>query len=156
MTVSHQAIIAALAGLFVAATPLIDQTTLASPAPPTTPAPAQATTPTQGAEPVTPSAAANPFDQLLASAHPYANTSHSAPAKVQTASTKDCTTNLTLDGGDKLTIDLKKMQGLSVNANLMITGGGQSVQLEFEGKTAMKDAAAADKALADLNDKCGG
>jgi len=96
----------------------------------------------------------NPFDQLLTSAHPFAADPKIAPAHVKSASTNGCVTTLALEGGGKLDIDLKKMQGLSVNTNLMLTGGGRSVQLEFDGKTGAKDAAAADKALAALNDKC--
>jgi hypothetical protein len=74
---------------------------------------------------------------------------------VASAVTKDCVTALSLEGGTKLSIDLKTMQGMAVNTNLMIRGGGHVVQLEFDGKGGEKAAADAEKALGTLNDKCG-
>ena len=127
-----------------------------APTPPAAPPAPAAPTATPAAPPAAdaPAVSDNPFDQILNTARPLAADNRSAPSKVTSATTKDCVTTLALEGSVKLTIDLKKMQGLSVNTNLMISGGGQSVQLEFEGKDGTKSAAAADKALTALNDKC--
>lgn len=123
-----------------------------APSPPATPTPEATPAPTP---PPAPAAPANPLDQILASAKPMAADSKSYPKRVTSAATKDCQTELTLEGGDKLTINLKSMQGMAVNTNLMVSGGGHGVQMEFDGKDGNKQAAAAEKAMSDLNDKCG-
>ena len=102
-------------------------------------------------------AAANPLDQLLTSTKPMTQDPHAkgAPAALTSATTANCATQLTLADGSKMTVDLKTMQPMAVNTNLMITGGGKAVQMEFDGKSAAKDAASAEKLMSDLNDKCG-
>jgi 3-oxoacyl-ACP reductase-like protein len=163
MTTDAPRFAVAASALILGASLVAAQTTPApAPVPTTTPAQTPAAPPTAVTPAATPApapaaapaAADNPFDQILNTTRPFAADNRSAPSKVTSATTKDCVTTLALEGSMKLTIDLKKMQGLSVNTNLMISGGGQSVQLEFEGKDGTKSAAAADKALAALNDKC--
>lgn len=114
----------------------------ATPAPTETPAPAKA------------DAARTPLDQLLVAAKPLTADPKSAPRKLESATTDACTTNVTVEGGNKLSIDLKKMQAMAVNTNLIVSGGGHSVQMEFEGKDAAKQAADAEKLISALNDKC--
>ncbi|MFA5969559.1 MAG: hypothetical protein WC816_10000 [Sphingomonas sp.] len=131
-----------------------------------TPAPEQAATPEQAAAPAatptpaeTPApakadTARTPLDQLLVTAKPMTADPKSSPRKLEGATTDACTTNVTLEGGAKLSIDLKKMQAMAVNTNLIVSGGGHSVQMEFEGKDAAKQAADAEKLISALNDKC--
>lgn len=110
----------------------------------------QAATPAAEAAP----APANPFDQLLVAAKPMTADPHTAPAKLSTASTNGCITSIAVAGGGKYSIDLAKQQAMAVNTNLMITGGGHSVQMEFDGKDGSKQAADAEKAMTALTDKC--
>lgn len=144
-------IAAALAAQTTPPSPPADATATAAPV--ATPTPDPATPPAAAQEPA--AAPTTPFDTLLTSAKPYASDPKSAAYKVVSATTKDCVTQLSLEGGSKLSIDLKVMQGLTVNTNLMIRGGGHSVQLEFDGKNGAKAASDAEKALDDLNNKCG-
>ncbi len=97
------------------------------------------------------------LDQLLNGTKPLTQDPHgkAAPAALTGATTANCKTELTLADGTKMTVDLKTMLPMAVNTNLMVSGGGKSVQMEFEGKTATKDAATAEKLMSDLNDKCG-
>ncbi len=135
-------------GLLLIAAPLTTAAIAQDTPAPTTPAPA--------ASPAQPAAEAstNPLDQVLATAKPMVEDSKSAPHRLTGSTTKDCKTELALEGGSKLTIDLKTMQGMAVNTNLMVSGGGHGVQMEFDTKDGSKQAAAAEKAMSDMNDKC--
>ncbi|MGL4314959.1 MAG: hypothetical protein ACRCSO_13320 [Sphingomonas sp.] len=101
-------------------------------------------------------AAANPLDALLNSAKPLTADKHVAPLRLQSATTANCKTVIVVEGGTKYTIDLAKAQALAVNTNLVVSiGGGEAVQMVFDGKEGAKQAADGEKIISDLNDKCG-
>jgi hypothetical protein len=152
---------AAIAGQTQAPTAPPAQTTTTTSTAPTAPvatattgtAPAAQTQTTETAPPA-PAVATTPLDKLLNDTKPMTADSRTAPAKLVSATTSDCKVALTVEGGKKYTIDLVKMQAMAVNTNLVVSGGGSGVQMEFDGKDAAKQAAAAEKLISALNDKC--